>query len=75
MRLIDGELRDAPLSQHVHRAIEHQPLGRRVEQPEFAVEQSAQSRTRLIGFQRRVQESGLDAAGRERIDLVLHQGE
>ena len=73
MRLVNGEEVDVPFLQIFEKAGQHQPLRRDVEQPEFAVVQSAQARTRFAGGERRIQKGRRHARRLQRVHLVLHQ--
>ena len=73
MRLVNRELADVPFRQIIEEPGQHQPLGRDVEQPEFAAVQSAQPRTRPAGAERGIQERCRHARRLERVHLVLHQ--
>ncbi len=73
MRLVNGEQVHVPLLQIFDKAGQHQPLGRDVEQPKFAVVQAAQSRTRFAGGERRIQKRRGNSGGLQRVHLVFHQ--
>jgi hypothetical protein len=53
--------------------IEHQALGRRVEQPKFTAVQAAKTGSGFDGVQCGIQEGRSDAGGLKLIDLIFHQ--
>ena len=75
MRLVNGEEGDVPLLQVVEETGEQQAFGSDIEQPVFALVQTAQTRPRFAGIQGRVQEGRRHAGGLEGVHLILHQGD
>ena len=55
MRFVNREQIHVPLFQIVEKPGQHQPFRRDVKQPEFAVVQAAQARTRFAGGERGIQ--------------------
>ena len=75
VRLVDRQAGDLPAAQVFLPALEHQPLRRDVEELEGTLVQAAQATARFVGIEAGVEKRGGDAAGRELVDLVLHQGD
>ena len=74
MRLVDRDQVDVPALQLGEEAGEHQPLGRDVEEPEFAVAKAAQPRACLRPSSREEFRNVAGHAARlQCIDLVFHQ--
>src|SRR5690606_9236945 len=75
VRLVDREEGDRRTVEQAQRALELEPLGREVEQVEFAREQlllDQPARIRTLGG---AEERGAHTERLERIDLVLHEGD
>ena len=73
VRLVDGEQGDGHRVQQVEEAVEHQALGRDVEQVQLAGAKRGDDAGRLGSRERRVQVGGSDTVRAQRIDLVLHE--
>ena len=73
VRLVDGQATDFPAFEVLLPALEHEPLGRGVEELVFALVQAAQAAPGFVGVEARVEKRGRHAAGGELVHLVLHQ--
>ena len=73
VRLVDGDRLHVPGLQIFLPVIEHETLGRGVEQPPFAAVQAGEPRASLLGAERGVEVGGGDAHFLELIHLILHQ--
>ena len=73
VRFVNRQRGHVPRTQIVLPIIEHQALGRRVEQADFAVVQAAKTGSGFDGVQRGIKKGRSDAGGLELIDLIFHQ--
>ena len=73
MRFVDCQRGHIPRAKIVLPIIEHQALGRRVEQAKFAAVQAAKTGSGFDGVQCGIKEGRSDAGGLELIDLIFHQ--
>ena len=73
--LVDREARHVPVFKILVPALEHEPLGRGVEQLVLAPVQAAQACAGLTRVERGIQEGRRHAAGLELVDLILHEGD
>ena len=75
MGFVHGDEIRLPVPQIFQEPRKHQPFGRHVEEPKFAVMQPAKPLPGLARRQRRVQQRRRHSTGLERIHLVLHQSD
>ena len=73
VRLVHRDETDAQPPQEVREAGQRDPFGRHVEQLEITPERGAPDLRGLVRTHRAVQAAGGDAAGAERVHLVLHE--
>ena len=73
MRLVHRHEADGEAPQESRKARQRDPLGRDVEQLELAPRRRAPDGGGFLGVHRAVQAAGGDAAGAQRVHLVLHQ--
>ena len=75
VRFVDGDQRAGDPAQQAPKARRAEALGRGVEQPELAALGAREPPPDLTGLEGRRQIGRGHAAGRERLDLVVHQGD
>ena len=73
MGFVDGDLADVPVQGALAERVEHQALGRDVEQSVLAAVQAAPARRRFRSIQGGVQVSRRNPAGPEGVDLIFHE--
>src|SRR4029077_3566124 len=74
MRFVDGDEAEAGLlKQPAERAVDHDALGRDVEQPTAIITDRRQNVVAFVRLQRAVQVGGGNAVHAQAVDLVLHQ--
>ena len=73
MRLVDGKKRDPPALEQLDAAIGQKPLGRDIQQIDFALQKGALDIARALPILRGIQERRAHAELSQGIHLVLHQ--